>query len=292
MKADFQTAADTERRMNKLLGKLEKKAEGKRILAFARKNKIDFLFDECMRDDLYGEYRSTAGKSCIALNPEKDDAALVTNLYHELRHAEQDRAGLFLHAGWMGEDPAIWPVKNPWKFFILNRVIEADAFTRQVDLAYHHNPETRRALAKHYPELFEIYVQSYAQASENREQACQVVFLSFLDSMTTDYDKGCLNKLETMLNDYKDLSNKYPELAQILFTVTEKFDLSTDLFRRFGQQAGGMNYIQKLSDEQLKTALLLTPEIDAQLIALESKFESFFTRFSKPAPSTNKGPTP
>ncbi len=112
-----QRKKDDAQKINRLKKVFSKTEMGREALQFIKDNKIKILMDH--KTDLPGYYLPSSMSVCI--NANKDFHFQISVLMHELRHAWQDKNGLFLSLNNMDIEPYIY----------FRRLLEADCYTHQ-----------------------------------------------------------------------------------------------------------------------------------------------------------------
>lgn len=266
-----------ENRLNHLKKRLAKNAKGKALLDFASGANISISFDASLPDGIYGKTddRKT-GVFNVYLNPRAGNDILVSMLYHELRHAKQQAEGLLLHSGTENNQPVEWPVKNPAAFFVINKIAEADAFARQVELSFETDARTKRAMSRHCSPVFNAYNTAHKQNRGGRENALLMAFAAFTKHSSEIYDQTCLKELTERIERYEAFKKNQPELAAVFFDTPEKFPLTTGIIREFTKLEDGKNYLSAVPDAALASLGQVSPEIQEKLAALEERYAAFF----------------
>lgn len=269
-------------RLEKLQDRLADHPHGRALLDFAQDIKISIHFKDDMPHDLFG--RTDDKNAQIHLNALHDDHILVSILYHELRHAKQHHEGLFLHSGLNDGQIFHWPIRDPWAFFVLNRVAEGDAYARQAEFAFEHDIPVQEAMARHCAPVFNAYAQARKDNPQDRETALLSAFATFTKTTADGYDRSCLDLLDERLRRYESFAEKNPDLARDFFNVAGKFPLSSGIIREYAKLDPTANYLAIVPDEALNALGHLRPEMAAELTALEKRYNNFFAKFAGPMP--------
>ena len=269
-------------RLERLQHALAKHPNGKALLDFARDIKISIRLSDAMPGELFG--RADDKKARIHLNAKHDDHILLSILYHELRHVQQHHDGLFLHSGPTDGQIHNWPVRDPYAFFVLNRIAEGDAYARQVEFAFEHGPDAQAAMARHCAPVFNAYAAARAEHPNDRESALLCAFAAFTRTTADEYDRTCLDQLSQRLERYERLAAEDPGLARSFFAVASKFPLTSGLIREYAKLGPDTNYLAAVHDAALNGLARVKPQTGAELSALEKRYNDFFSRFDGGGP--------